>query len=48
MNRITGRFGRDSLAGSVRKLWRYQNRPVRFWIINMMLVLIGLSSLKPR
>ncbi len=29
-------------------LWRHQNLPVRFWIISMMLVLIGLSSLKLR
>jgi UDP-N-acetylmuramyl pentapeptide phosphotransferase/UDP-N-acetylglucosamine-1-phosphate transferase len=48
MNRSTERFGRDSLAGFFRKLWRYQNRSVRFWIISMMLVLIGLSSLKLR
>jgi UDP-N-acetylmuramyl pentapeptide phosphotransferase/UDP-N-acetylglucosamine-1-phosphate transferase len=48
MNRITGRFGRDSLAGLSRQLCRYQNHPVRFWIISMMLVLIGLASLKLR
>ncbi len=48
MNRITGRFGRDSLAEFFRKLWRYQNHPVRFWIISMMLVLTGLASLKLR
>ena len=27
---------------------RSQNRPVRFWIITMMLVLVGLSTLKLR
>jgi hypothetical protein len=48
MNRSTERFGRDLLAGSARKLWRYQNRPVRFWIVSMMLVLVGLSRLKLR
>ena len=48
MNRSAERCGRDSLAGSARKLCRYQNRSVRFWIISMMLVLIGLSSLKLR
>ena len=48
MNRSTERCGRDSLAGSARKLCRYKNPSVRFWITSMMLVLIGLSSLKPR
>jgi UDP-N-acetylmuramyl pentapeptide phosphotransferase/UDP-N-acetylglucosamine-1-phosphate transferase len=27
---------------------RSQNRPVRFWIITMMLILVGLSTLKLR
>jgi len=48
MKRITGRFGGDLRAGSASTLWRHQNLPVRFWIISMMLVLIGLSSLKLR
>ena len=48
MKRITGRFGGDSCAGSAGTLWRHQNLPVRFWIISMMLVLIGLASLKLR
>jgi UDP-N-acetylmuramyl pentapeptide phosphotransferase/UDP-N-acetylglucosamine-1-phosphate transferase len=48
MKRTTGRFGGDSRAGSAGTLGRHQNLPVRFWIISMMLVLIGLSSLKLR
>ncbi len=48
VNRTMGRFGRDSLVGIAHKLWRYQNLPMRFWIISMMLVLIGLWSLKLR
>jgi UDP-N-acetylmuramyl pentapeptide phosphotransferase/UDP-N-acetylglucosamine-1-phosphate transferase len=46
--RAMGRFGGDSRAGTAATLWRHQNPPVRFWIISMMLVLIGLSSLKLR
>jgi len=48
MKRTTGRFGGDSRAGEAGTLRRHQNLPVRFWIISMMLVLIGFSSLKPR
>ncbi len=48
MKRSTERFGGDSRAGEAGTLWRHQNLPVRFWIISMMLVLIGLSSLKLR
>ena len=48
MKRGTERFGGDSCAGEAGTLWRHQNLPVRFWIISMMLVLIGLSSLKLR
>ena len=48
MKRTKGRFGGDSRAGGAGTLWRHQNLPVRFWIISMMLVLIGLSSLKLR
>jgi len=48
MKRTTGRFGGDSRAGGAGTLGRHQNLPVRFWIISMMLVLIGLSSLKLR
>jgi UDP-N-acetylmuramyl pentapeptide phosphotransferase/UDP-N-acetylglucosamine-1-phosphate transferase len=48
MKRTTGRFGGDSRAGAAGTLWRHQNLPERFWIISMMLVLIGLSSLKLR
>jgi UDP-N-acetylmuramyl pentapeptide phosphotransferase/UDP-N-acetylglucosamine-1-phosphate transferase len=35
---------------NVKRLWRgrSQNQPVRFWIITMMLVLVGLSTLKLR
>jgi UDP-N-acetylmuramyl pentapeptide phosphotransferase/UDP-N-acetylglucosamine-1-phosphate transferase len=42
--RLTGRRGRLS----ARSRGRDQNRPVRFWIITMMLVLFGLSTLKLR
>jgi UDP-N-acetylmuramyl pentapeptide phosphotransferase/UDP-N-acetylglucosamine-1-phosphate transferase len=48
MKRRMERFGGDSCAGVAGTLWRHQNLPVRFWIISMMLVLIGLSSLKLR
>jgi UDP-N-acetylmuramyl pentapeptide phosphotransferase/UDP-N-acetylglucosamine-1-phosphate transferase len=48
MKRSTEWFGGDSCAGAAGTLWRHQNPPVRFWIISMMLVLIGLSSLKLR
>ena len=47
-NHITGGVGRDSPACAACRLWRDQTPPVRFWIISMMLVLIGLSTLKPR
>ena len=40
---------RSKLRASVLcSLGRSQNQPVRFWIITMMLVLIGLSTLKLR
>ena len=48
MKRSTERLGGDSRVGGADTLWRHQNLPVRFWIISMMLVLIGLSSLKLR
>jgi UDP-N-acetylmuramyl pentapeptide phosphotransferase/UDP-N-acetylglucosamine-1-phosphate transferase len=48
MKRNTLSVGGDSLAGRARKLWRHQEPNVRFWIITMMLVLIGLSTLKLR
>lgn len=48
MKRGTGRFGGDSCDGGAVTLGRHQNLPVRFWSISMMLVLIGLSSLKLR
>lgn len=37
-------------GAQVKRLWRgrSQNHPVRFWIITMMLVLVGLSTLKLR
>jgi UDP-N-acetylmuramyl pentapeptide phosphotransferase/UDP-N-acetylglucosamine-1-phosphate transferase len=37
-------------AAHVKRLWRgrSQNHNVRFWIITMMLVLVGLSTLKLR
>lgn len=37
-------------AANVKRLGRgrSQNQPVRFWIITMMLVLVGLSTLKLR
>jgi hypothetical protein len=41
--RLTGRDGRFSAARG-----RDQNPPVRFWIITMMLVLFGLTTLKLR
>ena len=48
MKRTMGRFGGDSRDGAAGTLRRHQNLPLRFWIISMMLVLIGLSSLKLR
>ncbi|WP_324779952.1 hypothetical protein [Thiobacillus sedimenti] len=48
MKRTAGRLGGDSRVGAAGTLGRHQNLPVRFWIISMMLVLIGLSSLKLR
>jgi UDP-N-acetylmuramyl pentapeptide phosphotransferase/UDP-N-acetylglucosamine-1-phosphate transferase len=48
MKRSALGVGGDSLASSARKLWRHQEPSVRFWIITMMLVLIGLSTLKLR
>jgi UDP-N-acetylmuramyl pentapeptide phosphotransferase/UDP-N-acetylglucosamine-1-phosphate transferase len=48
MKRSTGRLGGDSRVGEAGTLRRHQNLTVRFWIISMMLVLIGLSSLKLR
>ncbi|MFN3751280.1 MAG: hypothetical protein ACK4SR_07895 [Thiobacillus sp.] len=48
MKRSTGRFWGDSRVGGTGTLGRHQNLPVRFWSISMMLVLIGLSSLKLR
>jgi UDP-N-acetylmuramyl pentapeptide phosphotransferase/UDP-N-acetylglucosamine-1-phosphate transferase len=48
MKRSAGRFGGDSCDGGAGTLWRHQNLPARFWIISMMLVLIGLASLKIR
>jgi UDP-N-acetylmuramyl pentapeptide phosphotransferase/UDP-N-acetylglucosamine-1-phosphate transferase len=35
-------------ANAHRALCRSQNPPVRFWIITMMLCLVGLSTLKLR
>jgi len=37
-------------AANVKRLWRgsSQNHIVRFWIVTMMLVLVGLSTLKLR
>jgi UDP-N-acetylmuramyl pentapeptide phosphotransferase/UDP-N-acetylglucosamine-1-phosphate transferase len=37
-------------VANVKRLWRgrSQNHSVRFWIITMMLVLVGLSTLKLR
>lgn len=37
-------------AANVKRPWRgrSQNRPARFWIITMMLALVGLSTLKLR
>jgi UDP-N-acetylmuramyl pentapeptide phosphotransferase/UDP-N-acetylglucosamine-1-phosphate transferase len=37
-------------GANVKRPWRgrSQNQPVRFWIITMMLVLVGLSTLKLR
>jgi UDP-N-acetylmuramyl pentapeptide phosphotransferase/UDP-N-acetylglucosamine-1-phosphate transferase len=38
-----------NVLGTLRALpGRNQNHPVRFWIITMMLVLVGLSTLKLR
>ena len=48
MKRSAGRFGGDSCDGGAGTLWQQKNLPVRFWIISMMLVLIGLASLKIR
>jgi UDP-N-acetylmuramyl pentapeptide phosphotransferase/UDP-N-acetylglucosamine-1-phosphate transferase len=48
MKRTTVCVGGDSLASMASKLWRHQTLTVRFWIITMMLVLIGLSTLKLR
>jgi UDP-N-acetylmuramyl pentapeptide phosphotransferase/UDP-N-acetylglucosamine-1-phosphate transferase len=48
MNRTKVCVGGDSLASEASKLWRHQTFAVRFWIITMMLVLIGLSTLKLR
>ena len=38
----------DLLGKSSAQRGRSHNRPVRFWIITMMLVLVGLSTLKLR
>jgi len=48
MKHSTEGFGGDPSDGEAGTLRRHQNPPMRFWIISMMLVLIGLSSLKPR
>ena len=54
MNRVkrtTGWLGEaNTSVASVKRLWRgrHQNPPVRFWIITMLLVLIGLATLKLR
>ena len=48
LNRKTGASGETYLPALAGKLWRHQTPPVRFWIISMMLVLIGLSTLKLR
>jgi UDP-N-acetylmuramyl pentapeptide phosphotransferase/UDP-N-acetylglucosamine-1-phosphate transferase len=42
---LRSKSGRVAFA---RRNGRSQNHPVRFWIITMMLVLIGLSTLKLR
>ncbi|MBX3662701.1 MAG: hypothetical protein KF804_09645 [Burkholderiales bacterium] len=42
---LRGKAGRGV---SARRGARSQNHPVRFWIITMMLVLTGLSTLKLR
>ncbi len=41
-------LGRLSHVALAQHGGRSQNRPVRFWIITMMLVLVGLSTLKLR
>jgi len=48
MKRRAERLGGDSRGGATGTLGRHHNPTVRFWIISMMLVLIGLSSLKLR
>ena len=47
MNHTKERFGRDSFAGAAREL-AIPESFLRFWIISMMLVLIGLARLKLR
>jgi len=42
---LLGKLSHDALA---RHGGRSQNRPVSFWIITMMLCLVGLSTLKLR
>jgi len=40
--------GKSSHVALAQHGGRSQNHPVRFWIITMMLVLVGLSTLKLR
>ena len=47
MNRITEDSGETNLQGFLQVM-SIPESPVRFWIISMMLVLIGLASLKLR
>jgi UDP-N-acetylmuramyl pentapeptide phosphotransferase/UDP-N-acetylglucosamine-1-phosphate transferase len=51
MKRTTGDSGEANVsAANVKRFGRgrHQNPPVRFWIITMLLVLFGLSTLKLR
>jgi UDP-N-acetylmuramyl pentapeptide phosphotransferase/UDP-N-acetylglucosamine-1-phosphate transferase len=41
-------LGETQLPAHADRLWRHQTPSVRFWIITMMLVLVGLSTLKLR
>jgi hypothetical protein len=54
MNMVKGMTGwlgeANASVASVKRPWRgrHQNLPVRLWIITMLLVLFGLSTLKLR
>ena len=48
MNRIMLAMGEGNVSGAAANVGRHQSQQIRFWIITMMLVLFGLSTLKLR